>query len=246
MADKCRDARDRARTTAPPLKSITGMTPIKRLLVMAGLDPDIRQDMPDNRSPDHARGPMVAPSKHIDMQDIIGWDIGGAHLKAARTEERRHHRRRRRSPARCGSALASLTAPSRRRARQIGRAALNAITMTGELSDAFATRAEGVAGVAAIAERLLSPERRILRRPRRLRRWRRRAYARAGHRLGQLARQRDARRRARAVRRSSSIWVRRRPISSPSPMARRRVAALRRRKARAWRTRLHRPHREPF
>ncbi|MGH7881164.1 MAG: hydantoinase/oxoprolinase family protein, partial [Candidatus Binataceae bacterium] len=41
----------------------------------------------------------------------------------------------------------------------IGRAPLNAITMTGELCDAFATREEGVVGLAAIMVRLLSPGR---------------------------------------------------------------------------------------
>jgi probable H4MPT-linked C1 transfer pathway protein len=90
------------------------------------------------------------------MQDIIGWDIGGAHLKAARVENG------------IIAAAAQIACPLwlglneldrafAEAAEQIGRADLNAITMTGELSDAFTSRAEGVAGVAAIAERLLAP-----------------------------------------------------------------------------------------
>jgi len=91
-----------------------------------------------------------------NMQDIIGWDIGGAHLKAARVE----------NGVITGAVqvacplwlgLGELDRAFAEAAHAIGRAALNAVTMTGELSDAFATRAEGVAGVAAIAERALEP-----------------------------------------------------------------------------------------
>lgn len=92
------------------------------------------------------------------MQDIIGWDIGGAHLKAARVENG------------VVVAAAQIACPLwlglneldrafAEAGAQIGRAHLNAVTMTGELSDAFATRAEGVAAVAAIAGRLLTPGR---------------------------------------------------------------------------------------
>lgn len=83
------------------------------------------------------------------MDAIIGWDMGGAHLKAARLESGRivaatqvpcplwlglHH---------AADALA--------RARvAVGDAPIHAITMTGELADIFPSRA---AGVAALAER---------------------------------------------------------------------------------------------
>ena len=63
------------------------------------------------------------------------------------------------SPARFGSALAELDRAFAEAEAEIGAAPLNAITMTGELCDAFATRDEGVQGVATIAERLLAPGR---------------------------------------------------------------------------------------
>ncbi len=103
---------------------------------------------------------LVGHSEGIDMQIIVGWDIGGAHLKAARAENGIVVAAAQIAcPLWLG--LAELDRAFAEAAEQIGRADLNAITMTGELSDAFATRAEGVAGVAAIAERLLAPGRSV-------------------------------------------------------------------------------------
>jgi probable H4MPT-linked C1 transfer pathway protein len=92
------------------------------------------------------------------MQSIIGWDIGGAHLKAARIE--------------AGRIVAGLQVAlplwlglhEAERAfdeaeARIGRADINAVTMTGELCDIFSTHAEGVAALVAFAERRLSPAR---------------------------------------------------------------------------------------
>ncbi|VTZ27751.1 Orf9, involved in biosynthesis of tetrahydromethanopterin. Essential for formaldehyde oxidation [Methylocella tundrae] len=94
------------------------------------------------------------------MQNIIGWDIGGAHLKAARAENGIiKDAIQIACPLWLG--LLELERAFGEARATIGAAPLNAITMTGELSDAFATRAEGVAGVAAIAERLLSPDRAV-------------------------------------------------------------------------------------
>ncbi|MBV9065750.1 MAG: H4MPT-linked C1 transfer pathway protein [Methylobacteriaceae bacterium] len=89
------------------------------------------------------------------MRSIIGWDIGGAHLKAARFEN--------------GRIVAALQVAlplwqglhEAERAfdeaeRRIGRAEANAVTMTGELCDIFATHAEGVAALAALARRRLA------------------------------------------------------------------------------------------
>jgi len=91
------------------------------------------------------------------MQNIIGWDIGGAHLKAARVEGGVvTHAVQIACPLWLG--LAELDRAFTEAAADIGAAPLNAITMTGELSDAFPTRQEGVVGVAAIAERLLAPQ----------------------------------------------------------------------------------------
>ena len=89
------------------------------------------------------------------MQSIIGWDIGGAHLKAARMEN--------------GRIVAALQvalplwqglheaerAFDEAQAR-VGRADVNAVTMTGELCDIFPTHAEGVAALAALAQRRLA------------------------------------------------------------------------------------------
>jgi (4-(4-[2-(gamma-L-glutamylamino)ethyl]phenoxymethyl)furan-2-yl)methanamine synthase len=89
------------------------------------------------------------------MTSIIGWDIGGAHLKAARIDD--------------GRFIAALQVAlplwqglhEAERAfdeaqGKIGHAELNAVTMTGELCDIFATHAEGVAALAALAQRRLS------------------------------------------------------------------------------------------
>jgi probable H4MPT-linked C1 transfer pathway protein len=90
------------------------------------------------------------------MQTVIGWDIGGAHLKAARLE---------------GGAIVDVVqigcplwlgldqlhkAFDEARAR-LGVADINVATMTGELSDAFADRASGVAAISEAALRALGP-----------------------------------------------------------------------------------------
>jgi probable H4MPT-linked C1 transfer pathway protein len=85
---------------------------------------------------------------------VIGWDIGGAHLKAARIE--------------AGTVvaaveiacplwlgLAHLDAAFTQARQAVGEAPDNAVTMTGELSDIFHTRAEGVATLARHAEAAL-------------------------------------------------------------------------------------------
>jgi (4-(4-[2-(gamma-L-glutamylamino)ethyl]phenoxymethyl)furan-2-yl)methanamine synthase len=92
------------------------------------------------------------------MQTIIGWDVGGAHLKAARAED---------GVVTCAVqiacplwlGLAELDRAFSEAQAAIGAAPLNAITMTGELSDAFASREDGVQGVANIADRFLAPGR---------------------------------------------------------------------------------------
>jgi probable H4MPT-linked C1 transfer pathway protein len=90
------------------------------------------------------------------MPGIIGWDIGGAHLKAARLE---------------GGAIVDVVqiacplwlgldqlykAFDEARAR-LGVADVNVATMTGELSDAFADRASGVTAISKAALQALGP-----------------------------------------------------------------------------------------
>ncbi|HEX4262557.1 MAG TPA: hydantoinase/oxoprolinase family protein [Acetobacteraceae bacterium] len=80
------------------------------------------------------------------MSTIIGWDVGGAHLKAARAEDGRLVQvltlpcplwlGRDRLDAALAEAVAIL-----------GPADRHAATMTGELADIFASRAEGVVGI---------------------------------------------------------------------------------------------------
>ncbi|QBR70061.1 H4MPT-linked C1 transfer pathway protein [Beijerinckiaceae bacterium] len=90
------------------------------------------------------------------MQTIIGWDVGGAHLKAARAENGIITQAVQiASPLWLG--LEELERAYQQARAEIGSAPLNAVTMTGELCDAFATRAEGVAGLATLMERLLAP-----------------------------------------------------------------------------------------
>jgi probable H4MPT-linked C1 transfer pathway protein len=87
---------------------------------------------------------------------VIGWDIGGAHLKAARVQHGRVEAVvQAATPLWLG--LASLEEALDAFRAQLGRADRHVITMTGELCDAFASRREGVAGLAAIAANHLAP-----------------------------------------------------------------------------------------
>lgn len=90
------------------------------------------------------------------MRSVIGWDVGGAHLKAARAEDGRIVEAIQvASPLRLGlERLAQSFAEAKAR---IGAAHLHAVTMTGELADTFSSRAEGVGKLAALAMRELAP-----------------------------------------------------------------------------------------
>jgi len=87
---------------------------------------------------------------------VIGWDIGGAHLKAARV---RHGNVeavvQAATPLWLG--LDSLHAAFDALRTELGRADRHVITMTGELCDAFPSRREGVVGLAGIAADHLAP-----------------------------------------------------------------------------------------
>src|SRR5215467_12186049 len=84
------------------------------------------------------------------MTVVVGWDIGGAHLKAARAENGRIVEAiQLPSPLRLGlPAVATAFAEARSR---IGTAERHVITMTGELAVTFASRAEGVQRLVAVA-----------------------------------------------------------------------------------------------
>ena len=88
--------------------------------------------------------------------DCTGWDVGGAHLKAARAEAGRIVGAVQQpcplwlGRDRLGEAMATVRL-------QLGETPLHAVTMTGELADIFASRAEGVAWIAATMATALAP-----------------------------------------------------------------------------------------
>ncbi len=86
------------------------------------------------------------------MTAIIGWDIGGAHVKAARAENGRLVAVSQRACA-PHLGLVHLEAPIRETLAELGPAARHHVTMTAELSDAFENRERGVVSVAAIVAR---------------------------------------------------------------------------------------------
>jgi len=89
---------------------------------------------------------------------VVGWDIGGAHLKAARVENGRITAAIQvAAPLRLGlERLAHAFAEAK---ALIGQADCQAVTMTGELADTFSSRAEGVARLTAAAVRELAHSR---------------------------------------------------------------------------------------
>lgn len=86
------------------------------------------------------------------MAAVVGWDIGGAHVKAARAEDGRLTAVIQIACAPHES-IASLERALRAARAAIGDAERHHVTMTAELSDAFESRARGVITVAAIAAR---------------------------------------------------------------------------------------------
>src|SRR5262249_39129760 len=95
------------------------------------------------------------------MTSVVGWDIGGAHLKAVRAENGRIVEAMQiASPLRLGiEAIDRAFAQARPRMSGADR---HVCTMTGELADTFASRAEGVVQLVAAAARALEPERIVL------------------------------------------------------------------------------------
>jgi probable H4MPT-linked C1 transfer pathway protein len=89
------------------------------------------------------------------MSIVIGWDIGGVHLKAARAESGRIVKAvQLAAPLRGGVEL--LAAAFAKAKTELGAADRQVATMTGELADTFSSRAEGVACLATLAARELS------------------------------------------------------------------------------------------
>ena len=84
------------------------------------------------------------------MGVVIGWDIGGVHLKAARAEDGRITKViQYASPLRAGTELLRQAFAEAR--TEIGAANRNVVTMTGELADTFSSRKEGVKRLTKLA-----------------------------------------------------------------------------------------------
>jgi (4-(4-[2-(gamma-L-glutamylamino)ethyl]phenoxymethyl)furan-2-yl)methanamine synthase len=86
------------------------------------------------------------------MSSVIGWDIGGAHVKAARAEGGRIVAVAL-IPCAPHDGLADLERALRDAAKIVGEAERHGVAMTAELSDAFENRETGVVSVAAIFAR---------------------------------------------------------------------------------------------
>jgi probable H4MPT-linked C1 transfer pathway protein len=88
------------------------------------------------------------------MGVVIGWDIGGVHLKAVRAEDGRIVKAAQyASPLRSGTGL--LREAFVKACIDMGSGDRNVITMTGELADIFSSREDGVEQLSSIAEREL-------------------------------------------------------------------------------------------
>jgi (4-(4-[2-(gamma-L-glutamylamino)ethyl]phenoxymethyl)furan-2-yl)methanamine synthase len=81
--------------------------------------------------------------------DIIGWDIGGAHVKAARVCQRGAILAVMQTPCALWHGLAELQTALDRVNDKLGVANRHVVTMTGEMVDLFANREIGVAAIAA-------------------------------------------------------------------------------------------------
>jgi (4-(4-[2-(gamma-L-glutamylamino)ethyl]phenoxymethyl)furan-2-yl)methanamine synthase len=91
------------------------------------------------------------------MSVIVGWDVGGVHLKAARADDGRVVKAIQvASPLRTG--LERLTQAFAEAKAEIGRAQHHVVTMTGELADTFASRRDGVARLAELAAQQLADD----------------------------------------------------------------------------------------
>src|SRR6516162_8005908 len=88
------------------------------------------------------------------MGVVIGWDIGGVHLKAVRAEDGRIVKAAQyASPLRNGTGL--LKNAFAQAHEEMGRGDRNLVTMTGELADIFTSRQDGVEQLSSLAEQEL-------------------------------------------------------------------------------------------
>ncbi len=91
------------------------------------------------------------------MSDVIGWDIGGAHVKAVQVDERGRALRVWHRMVPLWKGLDCFVETVRGIREEAGGHGLrHAVTMTGELADIFSTRSEGVRRIGECLARVLS------------------------------------------------------------------------------------------
>jgi probable H4MPT-linked C1 transfer pathway protein len=88
----------------------------------------------------------------------MGWDVGGAHLKVAALDAHARVLNVLQIPCPLWRGLEYLTTAVDTARQHLGAAPRHAITMTGEMADAFPSRHEGVLQIAALMERKLQGE----------------------------------------------------------------------------------------
>ena len=90
----------------------------------------------------------------MPAETVVGWDLGGAHVKAARLDSSGRVEQVVQVPCPLWRGLGELDRALDAAESLLGPAPTHAVTMTGEMVDLFATRAEGVARlVAAMRDR---------------------------------------------------------------------------------------------
>ncbi len=80
----------------------------------------------------------------MPSEGVIGWDLGGAHIKAARLGSGGRVERVAQLPCALWRGLAELHTALDLALTELGTAETHAVTMTGEMADLFPSRAEGV------------------------------------------------------------------------------------------------------
>ncbi|HEU5260362.1 MAG TPA: hydantoinase/oxoprolinase family protein [Gemmatimonadales bacterium] len=94
----------------------------------------------------------------MESEPVIGWDLGGAHVKAARLDASGAVERVVQVPCPLWQGMAHLDVALEQVLAMLAPAPIHAATMTGEMADLFPNRRDGVTRlVAALGERLAGP-----------------------------------------------------------------------------------------
>jgi probable H4MPT-linked C1 transfer pathway protein len=102
---------------------------------------------------------MSSPSNSEPSSDILGWDVGGAHLKVARLDTAGRALAVEQFPCQLWHGMERLEQAVEQASAKLGHVARHAITMTGELADIFPSRHEGVVEISSAMQRLLPDSR---------------------------------------------------------------------------------------